>query len=388
MIKKKIAILGSTGSIGKSLLRIIKRDKNKFEILLLSAKKNYNELLKQAKNFKVKNIIITDPKYFEILKKKTLRDNINIYNNFDELDKIFHKKIDYTMSSIVGLNGLEPTLNIIKHTKKIAIANKEPIICAWNLIKKELEKHKTEFLPVDSEHFSIAFAIKNIKHSKIDRIYLTASGGPLLNIPIDKFKDFKISQITNHPKWKMGQKISVDSSNLMNKVFEVIEAKKIFDIGYKKISILIHPQSYIHALIKFNNGLIKIIAHDTTMEIPIFNTIYDKENKIIKSRDLDIVKLNNLNLNNVDYKKFPLVKILNLLPDRNSLYETVIVSANDELVDQYLKKQIKYSDISKKLLKLIKKKEFLDLKKKPPTRISEIIKLNKYVRFQINSIGI
>ena len=387
-MKKQIAILGSTGSIGKSLLKIINQDKKNFKILLLTARRNYKEILKQAKIFKVKNIIITDQKYFEIAKNKNKKSNINIYNDFKTLSKIFKKKIDYTMCSIIGIDGLAPIIQIIKHTKKIAIANKEPIICAWNLIKKELIKYKTEFIPVDSEHFSIWYALKNNSLANINKIYLTASGGPLLNISYDKFNNLKMSQILNHPNWKMGKKITVDSSTMMNKVFEIIEAKKIFNVNYNKLSILIHPKSYLHAIIKFNDGLIKIIAHDTTMQIPIFNTIYNGKKKIIKSKKLDIKKLNNLNLNKVNSKKFPLLKIIKRLPKNNSLFETVIVSANDELVDLFLKKKIKYTDISRKLFKIINQNEFKKLKSIIPVKISEIMKLNKYVRFKINSMSV
>ena len=181
-MKTKIAILGSTGSIGSTLLNIISTDSKKFKILLLSADKNYKKLINQANKFNVKNIIITNKKYFKIARRLNKNKKIIIHNNFDKLSKIFPKKIDYVMSSIVGLDGLMPTYKIIKFTKKIAIANKESIICAWNLIKKELTKHKTEFIPVDSEHFSIWYALRNNSTNNIRKLYLTASGGPLLNL--------------------------------------------------------------------------------------------------------------------------------------------------------------------------------------------------------------
>ncbi len=292
------------------------------------------------------------------------------------------------MSSIVGLKGLEPTIKIIKFTKVIAIANKESIICAWHLIDKELKKRKTRFIPVDSEHFSIWYAIKNNKNLNIDKIYLTASGGPLLNISKKKFNNLRINEITKHPNWQMGKKISVDSSTMINKVFEVIEAKKIFNIDYSKLNILIHPKSYIHAIIKFNDGMIKLIAHDTTMEIPIYNTVYeDNVNKFFKS-NINIKKLNKLDLRNVDKKKFPLVKILKTMPNSNSLFETVLVSANDELVRLFLGKKIKYSQIISILNRLIKMKEFIKLKNIEPKSVSEVVKINDYVRFKINSLYI
>ena len=302
-MKKKIAILGSTGSIGKTLIKIIQQDKKKYNVILLTADKNYDEIYKQAKILNVKNLIITDEKSFYELKKKKL-GKINIFNNYKSFDNIFKKKIDYVMSSISGIHGLEPTIKIIKHTKKIAIANNESIICGWHLIKKNLKKYKTKFVPVDSEHFSVFYALQGNKISNIDKIYLTASGGPLNNVPKVKFKNIKISEAIKHPNWKMGKKISVDSATMMNKVFEIIEAKKIFNLNYDNLDILVHTSSYIHAITKFKDGMIKIIAHDTDMKIPIFNSINDSKNNTIKTDQINLKKLNFLNLKKVETNKF------------------------------------------------------------------------------------
>ena len=340
-MKKKIAILGSTGSIGKTLINIIKQDKKNFEIVLLSADENYKELFKQAKFFKVKNLIITNENSFNKVKKNKFSKKINIYNNFNNLRKIFKKKVDYTMSSISGIQGLKPTIEIIKFTKKIAIANKEAIICGWNLIQKELKKNKTKFIPVDSEHFSIWSLVKDYDYKFIDKIYITASGGPFLKWPLNKIKKVTPEKALKHPNWSMGKKISIDSATMMNKVFEVIETQRIFNLEKSKIKILIHDKSYIHAIVQFKNGLKKILAHDTNMKIPIFNTLYDSKNetKFLKSRNLDINKLNNLDLKSLDKKKFPLIKILNKISNKGSLLETVLISANDELVNLFLKKR-------------------------------------------------
>ncbi len=381
-MKKKIAILGSTGSIGKALLDIVSKDRKNFEIILLTADTNYKLLYKQAKKFNVKNLIITNPKKYNLLKKVNKKNDLNIYNNFKNLSKIFRNKVDYSMSSITGINGLEPTLNIIKFSKKIAIANKESIICGWNLINKELKKNKTQFIPVDSEHFSLWYGLQNLKTKNIENIYLTASGGPFSSISLNKFKSIKINQALKHPNWKMGKKISIDSATMINKVYEVIEAKNIFNVNYKKIKILIHPKSYVHAIIKFDNGLTKIIAHDTTMRIPIFNTLYLKDDKKLKSNKIDINSLNNLNFKNIELKRFPMVKLLNLLPSKQSLFETVIVSANDTLVELFLNNKIKFTDIQKKLFKIINKKKFLKFKNKHPKKIQDIVELNNYVRLK------
>ena len=382
-MKKKIAILGSTGSIGKTLLKVIEQDKNNFDIVLLTANKDHKTLYNQAKKFNVKNLIITDESNFKILKKKNKKKNIKIFNSFNNIREILNKKIDYTMSSIVGIEGLDPTYKIIKYTKNIAIANKETIVCGWNLISKELKKYKTKFIPVDSEHFSLWYGLKNLDYKNIERVYLTASGGPFYNVPLKNFKNINVEKAINHPNWKMGKKISVDSATMINKVYEVIEAKNIFQIPYEKIKIIIHPKSYIHCLIKFNNGLTKIIAHDTTMEIPIFNSLYNKYNRYLKSNEIDFFKLNKPKFSNVDLKKYPMVNILKKLPKKNSLFETVIVSTNDTLVNLFLDKKIKFVDLYNDLIKFITHKEFIKYKNKSPKNVEDIVELNNYVRSKI-----
>ncbi len=381
-MKKKIAILGSTGSIGKCLINIIKKDKRNFEIILLSADENYKELLKQAKFFKVKNLIITNEHSYNKIKKNKLSKNINIYSDFNNFKKIFKKKIDYTMSSISGIQGLKPTIEIIKYSKRIAIANKEAIICGWDLIEKSLNKHKTEFIPVDSEHFSIWYALQNTEKKLIEKIYLTASGGPFLDKNLKKLKKVNINQVINHPNWKMGKKISTDSATMINKVFEIIEAKKIFKISYNKLAIIIHPKSYVHAIIKFKNGLTKIIVHDTNMKIPIFNSLYLSK-KMINSKKLDFKILNNLDFRSVNSKKFPLIKVLKMLPDNTSLFETILVSINDKYVELFLKNKIKFTDISKKMNKMLNLYTFKKYKKIKPKSINEIIDMNKKIKNKI-----
>ena len=387
---KKIAIFGSTGSIGTSLLDIIKKDQKNFNIELLTANKNYKKLIKQAKTFKVKNIIITDKTSFSIAKKLLKNSKIKVFRNFLSLKKIFikKKKIDYAMCSISGFQGLKPTLDIIKYTKTVAIANKESIICGWNLIKKDLKKYQTSFIPVDSEHFSIWSLINNNKNNIYEKIYITASGGPFRKFSLKEFSNISIKDALNHPNWSMGKKISIDSATMMNKVFEIIEAKKIFDLKYEQLEILVHPKSYLHAIVKFNNGLSKLLVHDTNMKIPIFNSIYHNDNKMIKSKKIDIKILNNLDLNKVDKKRFPVIKIIKKLSENDSLFETVIVSANDKLVNLFLDNRIKFTDISKTLLKISSLKEFSKFKLIIPNNIDEINDLADYVSLKIDSMSV
>ncbi|MDB9827195.1 1-deoxy-D-xylulose-5-phosphate reductoisomerase [Candidatus Pelagibacter sp.] len=388
-MKTKIAILGSTGTIGKTFLNIIKKDIKHNEIFLLTANKNSTELLKQLKIFKVRNIIIKDKESYFFLKKELKNKKINIFNNLDSIKKIFkNTKIDYTLNAISGLDGLKPTIDIIKFTKKIAIANKESIICGWSLINRELTKYKVKFIPIDSEHFSIWSLIHNEKQQSVEKVYITASGGPFNNYPLSKFNQITINQALNHPNWKMGKKITIDSATMMNKVFEIIEAKKIFNYEYKKLKILVHPKSYVHAIIKFKNGLTKLLIHDTNMKIPIFNSFYSDSNKQIKTYDLNFKKLNNLDFKEVDKNKFPIISILKNLPNNDSLFETIIVSVNDKLVELFLKKKITFKNISLILIKIIKIREFQKYKKIKPKNIDQIMKLSDYVSLKVDNIVI
>ena len=387
---KKIAIFGSTGSIGSSLLKIIKEDKKDFKIELLTANKNYKKLIKQAKLFNVKKIILTDYNSFLIATKLLKNTKIKVFKNFDSLNKIFdiNKKIDYSMCAISGFQGLKPTLDIIKFTKTIAIANKESIICGWNLIKKDLKKYKTYFIPVDSEHFSIWSLLDNNKKNNFEKIYITASGGPFRKLSLKKFKFININEALKHPNWSMGKKITIDSATMMNKVFEIIEAKKIFNLGYDQLEILIHPKSYLHAIVKFTNGLSKLLVHDTDMTIPIFNSIYSDDNKKIKSKKIDLKTLNDLNLKKVDTTKFPVIKLIKKMNQIDSLFETVVVSANDKLVSLFLNNKIKFTDISKTLLKVCNTDEFNKFKSIKPDNIDQINNLADYVSLKIDTMSV
>ena len=391
---KTIAILGSTGSIGKILLNTVKKNKNFFKIILLTANEDYKNLYNQAKKYDVKNLIITNEASYKILKDKCKKTNIKVYNNFNVFDKIFKKKVDYTMNSIVGFAGLKPTLNIIKFTKQVAIANKESIICGWNLIKKESIANKTKIIPIDSEHFSIWTSLNELNiincknlNKKIQNIFITASGGPFKNTPYADLKKISINQAIKHPTWKMGKKISIDSATLVNKLFEVIEAQRLFNIQIKKISIKIHPQSYIHSIIKFRNGLIKICAHEPNMSIPILNSLDSNLHHISKNK-INFNILNNLNFTDVDKKKFPVIKILKNYPNYCTLFDTALVSINDELVNLFLNKKISFDDIFKNLIKILNLSSIKKLKKIVPKNYKEISEINDFVRLKTLKLSI
>ena len=379
---KRIAILGSTGSIGTSTLEVIKKDKRNFDIIFLSANNDYKKLIQQAKYFKAKNVLIKNNKFFEYVKYALKKNKTNVFTGDTSLSKIISGKIDYSMSAIVGIAGLQPTIDIIKISKVVAIANKETIICAWSILSKILKKYKTKIIPVDSEHFSIMELTKNVKNSEVEEIIITASGGPFLSTSIKKLKTVSPKQATNHPNWKMGKKISVDSANLMNKVFEVIEACKLFNFDKKKYKIMIHPQSYVHSIIRFTNGLTKMILYDTDMKIPISNTLYEKNNKVKNIKKINNKILNKMSFHNVDIKKFPSVNFISKCLNSGHSAPTIVNASNEELVKMFLDGKIRFLDIVDTINKIFRDKEFKKYAKKKPKTVNEIKIIDNWARLK------
>ena len=379
-MKKKIAILGSTGSIGKSTLQVIKNDKKSFDIILLSANNNYKKLIHQAKEFKAKNVLIKNKKFYSKVKKSLKKTNV--FTGDISIKKIIRKKIDYTMSAIVGISGLQPTIDAVEVSKTVAIANKEAIICGWNILSKYIKKNKTEILPVDSEHFSIMELCKDIKDDEIEEIIITASGGPFLNVSKKKMLKAKPLQAVNHPNWKMGNKISIDSANLMNKVLEVIEAWKLFKFNKKKYRVVIHPQSYVHSIIRFKNGLIKMVLHNTDMKIPITNTLYGKESHVYNVKKINTKILNNMSFKNVDKKRFPSVKLINRCLNSGQQTPTIINASNEVLVNLFLNGKIDFFDIVKTIERIFKDKEFKKYAQKKPKSVKDVKIIDKWARLK------
>jgi len=378
-MKKKISILGSTGSIGLSTLSIIDKKKKYFYISLLSANKNYRLILKQIKKYNPDFFVISDNIIFQKVKKKLNNKNTKIFNNFNFLKK--KKKVDITISAIPGISGLEPTLLMIRNTKKLLIANKEAIICGWDLILKAAKKNKTIIVPVDSEHFSIQKLMENHNIKEIKKIYITASGGPFLNYNKNQLKKITPQQALKHPKWKMGKKISIDSATLMNKILELIEAQKLFDIPNDKIDILIHPNSLVHAILELNNGLTKFIYHQTSMIIPLANAIFDGNLNIknfYNKKKKSVIE--NLTFQNVDDKTFPIIKFKNRVNEHPST--AIIINASNEiLVDHFLRKKLPFLRIIQIIMSILKDKNYKKYAIRKPINIYQIKKIDIWARY-------
>ena len=380
-MKKNISILGSTGSVGLSTLKIIDKKKDFFRIILLAANNNYKLICEQIKKYKPKYFIINNFKVYKKVKKKYENKKVKIFNNFNRINL---KKLDLSITAIPGIAGLEPTLLFIKYSKKILIANKEAIICGWPLIKKLAANNKTQIIPVDSEHYSIFKLIENLDLKEIEKIYITASGGPFLNYRKQEMHKISTKDALKHPKWKMGKKITIDSSTLMNKILELIEAQKLFNIPINKLDILIHPNSLVHAIIRKKNGLTVFIYHETSMIIPLANAIFDgKLNikeffKTNKKKD----KLENLVFNKVDKKIFPVFNLKNRANEYPST-SIIINAANEILVELFLKKKIPFLSISKTILKILNDRNYKKYAIRKPKNIHEITSIDKWTRENI-----
>jgi 1-deoxy-D-xylulose-5-phosphate reductoisomerase len=386
-MKKKIAILGSTGSIGSTSLNIFSKNKKKFSIILLSANSNYSSICNQIQKYRPKFFIINNFDVFKKVKKKYMNYKIKILNNFSEIN-LKKIKFDITISSIVGIAGLYPTIKFITHSKKLLLANKETIICGWHIIKKLSKKNNTKVIPIDSEHYSIDQLTKNSKDEDIEKIFLTASGGPFLNKSLKSFNSISAVDAAKHPKWKMGKKISIDSSNLMNKVLEVIEAYRIFPFNPKKFEIIIHPQSLIHAIVLFKNGQTKFLYHETDMRIPIANAIYennfDLKNILYPKKDI-IKRFEGLKFKKLDKKRFPIVT---LLSKYSSNYSGPIIlnASNEVLVSKFINGEISFKSIYIYLKAVLRHKDYKKYAIKRSPNLNEIYEIDSWARNKIFEI--
>ena len=378
-MKKLISILGSTGSVGLSTLEIIQKKKNNFKPYVFSANKNYKLICKQITKYKPVYFVINNNDIFKKIKKKFKKNKVKIINDYNEIKKI-GSNLSITISAIPGIGGLSPMIKLIKFSNKILIANKEAIVCGWNLIKKKADENNTKLIPMDSEHYSISQLIKNYKMNEIKKIYITSSGGPFLNYDLKQFKKIKLKDALKHPKWKMGKKITIDSSTLFNKILELIEAQKLFNIPLEKLDVIIHPNSLVHAVVIFNNGITKMLYHPTTMIIPIANAILDGKLNI---DDYYVSKTKNeiesLIFQKVDLKKFPIIRLkqkINEFPSTSIILNAV----NEVLVEQFLKKKISYQAIIKGISDILRDRNYKKYAIKNAKTINQILAIDNWAR--------
>lgn len=369
---KKIAIFGSTGSIGESTLQIIRENPDLFEVVTLVAGKNIKKLIEQIKEFKPKNVYIISKENAEIL-RETFK-NINIFcgdEGMEEISKL--TDFDISISALVGIAGLRPTYNMIKNGKTVALANKEVLVAGGELIMKTAKENNSKLLTVDSEHSAIMQCLNGEENNKIDKILLTASGGPFFDKEIsDKIT---VEDALNHPTWNMGPKVTIDSSTMMNKGFEIIEAKCLFNVEPEQIEVVVHRKSLVHSMVQFKDGTIMANIGPKSMQIPIayaLNFPKRLENNIEK---LDLFEIVDLKFEKPDLKKFKCLKLAYDAIEKGHSFQVVLNAANEVLVDGFLNKKIKYTDIPNMLEKVMNLYGKRELK-----TIEDILEFDKEVK--------
>ena len=345
---KKLAILGSTGSIGTQTLHIVKNNPHLFKVFLLSAHSNYMLLFEQAKEFTPKHVVINTLEGYEFLKKNLNKKNTKVSYGVSELSVLVAEKdISLVVNGVVGSAGLIPTIHAIKAKKNIALANKETLVVAGQLIMSLAKKHNVSILPIDSEHSAIFQCLVGEKNKNIHKLILTASGGPFLNVRKSDFTHITVQKALKHPNWEMGRKITIDSATLMNKGLEVIEAYWLFGVSFEKINVVIHPESIIHSLVEFCDGSTKAQMGVPEMTTPILYALGFPERIPHKTDTLDLTKIKNLSFFKPDIKKFPHLKLAYDVLKIGGTAPCALNAANEVCVEAFLNKKIKFIDMVK-----------------------------------------
>lgn len=340
----RVALLGSTGSIGVSTLKVAASLKEEIEIVALSADSNIKLLAEQASGFKPKAICVRDGSLAAKIKKLVSSRTEVIYGNEGLESIVSRKDIDTAVFAISGSSCIKPLITAIKERKRIALANKEALVSAGAIIMRLSRENSVPIIPIDSEHSAIFQCLEG-KADYLKKIYLTATGGPLLKVPREKFDTMTPRFILNHPKWKMGKKISVDSATMMNKGLEIIEAKWLFGINENDIEVLIHPEAIIHSMIELIDGTFFAELSVPDMRLPIQYAITHPERIKSESKRLDLSYIQNLSFQKPDIKKFPCLGLARLAVKKGGVYPALLNAADEEAVRKYLDGKIKFSGI-------------------------------------------
>ncbi len=380
---KRIAVLGSTGSIGLNTLDVISRLKSSFDIIGLSADSNIKLLSRQARHFQPKIVSVGSGALIKQI-KHALPSRTKIVSGVDGLRAIISRgDVDLVVFAISGSSCLIPLIDAIKNKKRIALANKESLVSAGSIIMSEAKKNKVQIIPIDSEHSAI-FQCLDGKRSFLSKVYLTGSGGPLLNINEYKFDNLSRNFVLSHPKWKMGKKISVDSATMMNKGLEMIEAKYLFDIGEDAIEVLIHPEAIIHSMVELVDGTIFAQLGIPDMRIPIQYALTYPDRSRNTAKRIDFSKIRALSFLKPDFKKFPCLELARQASSAGGTAPGVLCAADEEAVKGYLDGKIRFSDISKIIAKVLRRHRNI-MNGKNPT-IDDIIEAEEWAKDETRAI--
>jgi len=361
--KKNIAILGSTGSIGKQALRIIDAYPDFLQVELLTANNNTDELIEQAIRYKPNTVVIANSDHYKKVNEALFHHDIKVFAGEDALKQsVENENIDLVLNALVGFSGFLPTISAIKAGKKIALANKESLVVGGEYINELMKSSSSTIIPVDSEHSAIYQCLVGELGNEIDKVYLTASGGPFLGYSEEQLKGVTKKQALNHPKWKMGNKITIDSATLMNKGFEVIEAKWLFGLEAEQIEVVIHPQSIIHSLVKFNDGSLKAQLGVPDMIIPIQYAFFFPERKATQTADFDFTKNTEFTFAKPDMKIFRNLALAYECLKTGGNFPCALNAANEIAISAFLDERISFLQMPVIIEKCL---EDIDLIEKP-----------------------
>lgn len=381
--KKIISIFGSTGSIGCNALNVIDnliRNNEKIELKYLTTYSSIEKLAEQIAKYSPKGVVIADKQATENFQNNYNFKDIEILSGKEGLLEIAGRDdYNFLINALVGISGLEPTIDAIKSGKDIALANKETLVAAGGYVTELLKKHNTLLFPIDSEHSAILQCIQGENMNSVSNIILTASGGPFRKLSIEDLENVNIEDALNHPNWKMGKKITIDSATMMNKGLEVIEAKWLFDIDVKNIKVLIHPESIIHSMVEFNDGSIKAQLGIPDMKIPIQYSLTFPERVSTDYPKMDFKKFNQLNFEEPDLLKFKCLQIAFDVLGKGGIFPVILNSANEIAVELFLKSRIKFKDIPYLILKQLD-----DFNESEELTIENILYTDNFIRNNIN----
>lgn len=377
---RKISILGATGSIGTQTLDVIRKSNGEIKLIGVTANSSVEKMKEIIEEFKPSYVGMMDEKSYNVIKEYCIERslNINVLSGMNSLETIASlNEIDMVVTSVVGMIGLKPTLKAIEAKKDIALANKETLVVAGELVINKAKEMGVEILPVDSEHSAIFQALSGYKNKDVNKIILTASGGPFRGKSIQDLKDVTVKEALKHPKWNMGQKISIDSASLMNKGLEVIEAHFLFDCPYENIEVVVHPQSIIHSMVEYKDASIIAQMGSPDMRLPIQYAINKKERKEQIANPISFYEISELTFEKPDMDTFRCLRLAYEAGKEGGLSPTILNGANEEAVALLLEEKIKFIEIPEIIEESLK--EFEGEKSKELT-LDNIIELDKKVR--------
>ena len=378
--KRTIAILGSTGSIGTQTLQVVEEHPDKFEVYAITANTRVDDLIQQARKFLPEAVVIADESKYPKLKEALADLPIKVYGGYESICQIVESKpIDIVVTAMVGFSGLRPTINAIKAGKAIALANKETMVVAGELINELAMKHQTPILPVDSEHSAIFQCLAGEMSNKVEKLILTASGGPFRTFRKEQLEHVTVQQALKHPNWSMGAKITIDSASMMNKGFEVMEAKWLFGVGAEDIEVVVHPQSVIHSMVQFADGAIKAQLGTPDMRLPIMYAL-TYPTRLPSSFDrIDWNTLKELTFEKPDLELFPNLRHAYTAIAEGGNIPCVVNAANEVCVAAFLEERIKFTDMPKLIERAMEKATYI-LK---PT-LDDYLETDREIRAMVN----